>query len=140
VRVQDVRARDDARGGAPAAPAPPTEPKDGRAWLSVAFVSALTQLPGTQVNSRRALFKKLMERCKRFKLCPFCAAAQGAHAWPASAQHLSHASEPGIVKRAGSSMKIVHDKYSKHADLLVRAARQLASRTLLMLLHRRRRL
>ena len=26
---------------------------------------------------------------------------------------------PGIVKRAGSSMKIVHDKYGKHADLLV---------------------
>jgi len=31
-----------------------------------------------QVNTRRALFKKLQERCKRFKMCPFCGAAQGA--------------------------------------------------------------
>ena len=31
-----------------------------------------------QVNTRRALFKKLMERCKRFKACPFCGATQGA--------------------------------------------------------------
>jgi hypothetical protein len=32
------------------------------------------------VNTRRALFKKLMERCKRFKICPFCGASQGARA------------------------------------------------------------
>jgi hypothetical protein len=54
------------------------------------------------VNGKRSALKKLQERCKRFKLCPFCGAEQG------------------IVKRAGTSMKIVHDKYSKHAELLAR--------------------
>ena len=54
------------------------------------------------MNGKRSALKKLQERCKRFKLCPFCGAEQG------------------IVKRAGTSMKIVHDKYSKHAELLAR--------------------
>lgn len=56
--------------------------------------------PRTEVNARRALFKRLLERCKRYKACPFCGAPQG------------------VVKRAGSSLKLLHDKYSKNAEAL----------------------
>lgn len=56
--------------------------------------------PNTELNTRRALFKRLQERCKRFKGCPFCAAPQG------------------IVKRVGSSLKVLHEKYAKNPDVL----------------------
>lgn len=52
------------------------------------------------MNTRRALLKKVVDRCKRWRQCPFCGAAQGA------------------VKRAGSLLKIVHDKYVKNATLM----------------------
>ena len=43
--------------------------------------------PRTEVNARRALLKKVVDRCKRCKVCPFCGAAQG------------------VVKKAGSMLK-----------------------------------
>ena len=33
--------------------------------------------PRTEVNVRRALFKKLLDRCKRHKACPHCGEIQG---------------------------------------------------------------
>ena len=105
VRLQDVRPRDGPRGRAAPAPSPPAQPPDRRAPRLLPGCGGWPDLSlsNPQVNGKRSALKKLQERCKRFKLCPFCGAEQG------------------IVKRAGTSMKIVHDKYSKHAELLARA-------------------
>lgn len=56
--------------------------------------------PKTEVLQRRALFKKLSDKCKRAKTCPFCGAVNG------------------VVKKATSSLKIVHEKYSKNEALM----------------------
>ena len=56
--------------------------------------------PRLEIVPRRALSKKIAERCKRCRLCYSCGAANG------------------VVKRAGASLKIVHEKYSKNADLM----------------------
>ena len=50
---------------------------------------------------RRALSKKMSDKCKRCKTCPACGDSNG------------------VVKRAGQSLKIVHEKYSKNPDLMV---------------------
>jgi DNA-directed RNA polymerase III subunit RPC1 len=49
---------------------------------------------------RRALSKKMADRCKRCRTCYYCGAANG------------------VVKRAGQSLKIVHEKYSKNPELM----------------------
>eukprot|EP00898_Chlorokybus_atmophyticus_P005611 jgi/Chlat1/6050/Chrsp4S06335 len=51
--------------------------------------------PRLETLQRRALFKKLADRCKRTRQCHYCADGQG------------------VVKKAGSTLKIVHDKYAK---------------------------
>ena len=53
-----------------------------------------------EIVPRRALSKKLAEKCKRCRFCPHCGAANG------------------VVKRAGASLKIVHEKYSKNPELM----------------------
>ena len=47
------------------------------------------------VNRKNAIFKKLVERCKRVKVCPVCKAVNGA------------------VKKVPMALKISHDKYYK---------------------------
>jgi DNA-directed RNA polymerase III subunit RPC1 len=56
--------------------------------------------PRLEIVPRRALSKKLAEKCKRCRSCPHCGAANG------------------VVKRAGASLKIVHEKYSKNPELM----------------------
>ena len=56
--------------------------------------------PRLEIVPRRALSKKLSEKCKRCRACYYCGAANG------------------VVKRAGASLKIVHEKYSKNPDLM----------------------
>eukprot|EP00232_Nephroselmis_pyriformis_P008411 CAMPEP_0182876754 /NCGR_PEP_ID=MMETSP0034_2-20130328/14327_1 /TAXON_ID=156128 /ORGANISM="Nephroselmis pyriformis, Strain CCMP717" /LENGTH=1384 /DNA_ID=CAMNT_0025009559 /DNA_START=143 /DNA_END=4294 /DNA_ORIENTATION=- len=56
--------------------------------------------PRMEILQRRALYKKLADRCKRNKRCPRCGANQG------------------VVKKAGSTLKIVHDKYAKNPPLM----------------------
>mgnify|MGYP001292403833 CR=1 FL=1 len=56
--------------------------------------------PRLEIVPRRALSKKLSEKCKRCRTCYYCGAANG------------------VVKRAGASLKIVHEKYSKNPDLM----------------------
>jgi DNA-directed RNA polymerase III subunit RPC1 len=51
-----------------------------------------------EVNGRNAVFKKLVERCKRVKACPVCGAMNGA------------------VKKVPMALKISHDKYNKSDD------------------------
>ncbi|PSC73949.1 DNA-directed RNA polymerase III subunit rpc1-like isoform X2 [Micractinium conductrix] len=48
---------------------------------------------------REAVFKRLLDRCKRVRQCPRCGV------------------DNGVVKKAPSSLKIVHDPYSKNARL-----------------------
>ena len=48
---------------------------------------------------REAVFKRLLDRCKRVRLCPHCG------------------TENGVVKKATGSLKIVHDPYTKNRDL-----------------------
>jgi DNA-directed RNA polymerase III subunit RPC1 len=49
---------------------------------------------------KRALSKKLSEKCKRCRVCVYCGCVNG------------------VVKRAGQSLKVVHEKYSKNPDLM----------------------
>ena len=56
--------------------------------------------PRLEIVPKRALSKKLADKCKRCRVCPSCGAANGA------------------VKRAGASLKIVHEKYSKNPELM----------------------
>jgi len=56
--------------------------------------------PKLEINQRRALNKKFADKCKRCRLCPHCGDYNGA------------------VKRAGQTLKIVHEKYSKNPALL----------------------
>ena len=56
--------------------------------------------PKLEINQRRALNKKFAEKCKRCRLCPHCGDYNGS------------------VKRAGQTLKIVHEKYSKNPALL----------------------
>ena len=56
--------------------------------------------PRLEIVPKRALSKKLAEKCKRCRTCFYCGAANG------------------VVKRAGQSLKIVHEKYSKNPDLM----------------------
>ena len=56
--------------------------------------------PRLEIVPRRALSKKLAEKCKRCRSCPHCGAANG------------------VVKRAGASLKIVHEKYSKNPEFM----------------------
>ena len=56
--------------------------------------------PRLEIVPKRALSKKLAEKCKRCRVCYHCGAANG------------------VVKRAGQSLKIVHEKYSKNPDLM----------------------
>jgi len=56
--------------------------------------------PRFETLQRRALHKKISDTCKRCKVCPYCSAPQG------------------VVKRAGTTLKIVHEKYAKNPDLL----------------------
>jgi DNA-directed RNA polymerase beta' subunit len=53
-----------------------------------------------EIVPRKALSKKLAEKCKRCRSCPHCGASNG------------------VVKRAGASLKIVHEKYSKNPELM----------------------
>ncbi len=48
---------------------------------------------------REGVFKRLLDRCKRVRLCPHCGA------------------DNGVVKKATGSLKIVHDPYAKNKDL-----------------------
>jgi DNA-directed RNA polymerase III subunit RPC1 len=56
--------------------------------------------PKLEINQRRALNKKFADKCKRCRLCPHCGDYNGS------------------VKRAGQTLKIVHEKYSKNPALL----------------------
>jgi len=56
--------------------------------------------PRLEIVPKRALSKKLSEKCKRCRVCFYCGAVNG------------------VVKRAGASLKIVHEKYSKNPDLM----------------------
>ena len=56
--------------------------------------------PKIEMNQRRALHKKLSDKCKRCRICPHCGDYNG------------------VTKRAGQTLKIVHEKYSKNQSLL----------------------
>ena len=56
--------------------------------------------PRMEITQRRALYKKLTEKCKRCRTCPHCGDYNG------------------VTKRAGQTLKIVHEKYSKNPKLL----------------------
>jgi len=56
--------------------------------------------PRMEITQRRALYKKLTEKCKRCRTCPHCEDYNG------------------VTKRAGQTLKIVHEKYSKNPKLL----------------------
>jgi len=56
--------------------------------------------PRLEITQRRALYKKLAEKCKRCRTCPHCGDYNG------------------VTKRAGQTLKIVHEKYSKNPKLL----------------------
>lgn len=55
--------------------------------------------PRIEVLQRRALLKRISDRCKRSRICHHCGDANGQ------------------VKKAGTSLKIVHEKYAKDPDL-----------------------
>jgi len=54
------------------------------------------KIEGADYSYRRAMFKKLLEKCKRAKVCHRCEATNGP------------------VKRAGQNLKIVHEKYTNN--------------------------
>ena len=56
--------------------------------------------PRLEIVPKRALSKKLADKCKRCRTCYHCGGANG------------------VVKRAGASLKIVHEKYSKNPELM----------------------
>ena len=56
--------------------------------------------PRLELTQRRLLYKKLTEKCKRCRICPHCGDYNG------------------VTKRAGQTLKIVHEKYSKNPALL----------------------
>ena len=56
--------------------------------------------PRLEITQRRLLYKKLTEKCKRCRTCPHCGDYNG------------------VTKRAGQTLKIVHEKYSKNPALL----------------------
>jgi len=54
--------------------------------------------PRVERVQREAIFRKLLERCKRVRCCPHCG------------------EENGVVKKAPGSLKIIHDPYHKKPD------------------------
>ncbi|GAX79763.1 hypothetical protein CEUSTIGMA_g7204.t1 [Chlamydomonas eustigma] len=56
--------------------------------------------PRVERVQREGLFKKVNERCKRQKVCPYCG------------------SYNGTVKKTTGALKIIHDKYNKNVALL----------------------
>ena len=56
--------------------------------------------PKIEIDQRQALHKKLSDKCKRCRICPHCGDYNG------------------VTKRAGQTLKIVHEKYSKNQSLL----------------------
>eukprot|EP00850_Spirogloea_muscicola_P023482 SM000360S13676 [mRNA] locus=s360:20430:29808:- [translate_table: standard] len=64
--------------------------------------------PRIEVLQRRVLLKKVIDRCKRTRFCHHCGDANG------------------VVKKAGSTLKIIHDKYQKNYELKERVISQFA--------------
>eukprot|EP00850_Spirogloea_muscicola_P020239 SM000210S06753 [mRNA] locus=s210:232591:242196:- [translate_table: standard] len=64
--------------------------------------------PRIEVLQRRVLLKKVIDRCKRSRFCHHCGDANG------------------VVKKAGSTLKIIHDKYQKNYELKERVMSQFA--------------
>ncbi len=56
--------------------------------------------PRLERVQREGLFRKVNERCKRQRVCPYCGAFNG------------------TVKKTTGALKIIHEKYSKNASLL----------------------
>ncbi|GBG75764.1 hypothetical protein CBR_g21008 [Chara braunii] len=55
--------------------------------------------PRIEVLQRKALVKKVIEKCKRQRMCPYCSSVNG------------------VVKKSSGVMKIIHDKYGKDLNL-----------------------
>ena len=78
-------------------------PEEERQWL----LSRLRRSNESYKNgkkleeiTKRTLMKRLLDRCKRTKICPHCGSFNG------------------TVKKAAYALKIVHEKYSKNKELM----------------------
>lgn len=56
--------------------------------------------PKAEILQKRAMFKRIADKCKRLKICPACGDVNG------------------FVRKVGGSFRIVHDKYAKNPSLL----------------------